>query len=385
MTERYYRIGQKYRDAGNKSDDDQFMRWVNLPKSGIPNSGGIRPVSHLAKPSFTKLPGVIILVTSHPTTDLHNPWDDLVDSRAGRIEYWGDAKAKHDGPDQPKGNQALRAVWDAALEQRFAELPPILHFVKPEKGWVQFSGLCVFEDLSLAWFEDRGKPVRNYRATLRILDAPKVAVEWLRQRRQESTIAKADELAPEAWRTYTSGGQPPYLKVWAARIRSKADQIPEPGTREAALLDELRKLDPFEFERVVVALFAQFSAIEHRIERTQNQNDRGFDFFGTFALPQPLQYEVPFRGEVKKYAASNAVNPKEVSRLVARLRRGEYGIYVTTSYFTKQAQDEVLEHEYPVALVDGGQVAAMMIEMGVVQGDSIRPSWLTSVLSVDRR
>ena len=37
----------------------------------------------------------------------------------------------------------------------------------------------------------------------------------------------------------------------------------------------------------------------------------------------------------------------DVSRLVARLQRGEYGIFVTTSYYTKAAQEEV--HRRPLA------------------------------------
>ena len=38
---------------------------------------------------------------------------------------------------------------------------------------------------------------------------------------------------------------------------------------------------------------------------------------------------------------------------MARLRRGEYGLFFTTSYYTKQAQEEVIEDGYPVKLFSG--------------------------------
>jgi hypothetical protein len=41
-------------------------------------------------------------------------------------------------------------------------------------------------------------------------------------------------------------------------------------------------------------------------------------------MPLPVGYEVPLRGEVKRW--TQGVGVGEVSRLVARLRRGEYGI-----------------------------------------------------------
>ena len=68
-----------------------------------------------------------------------------------------------------------------------------------------------------------------------------------------------------------------------------------------------------------------------------------------------------------------------MSRLVARLARGQYGIFVTTSYFTKQAQEEVLEDRYPATLVAGADLVRIMREMRVARGSEISPAWLHSV------
>ena len=82
-------------------------------------------------------------------------------------------------------------------------------------------------------------------------------------------------------------------------------------------------------------------------------------------LPPPLSYHVPLNGEVEQYRLTNSVGPKEVARLVARLQRGEHGVFVTTSYFTKQCQEEVFADRYPAELISGGQLVGMMAQLGM--------------------
>jgi restriction endonuclease Mrr len=58
---------------------------------------------------------------------------------------------------------------------------------------------------------------------------------------------------------------------------------------------------------------------------------------------------------------------------VARLRRGWIGVYVTTSYFSPRAQQEVIDDEYPLVLVHGRQLAEavrqIMFERGITNVD----------------
>ena len=70
-----------------------------------------------------------------------------------------------------------------------------------------------------------------------------------------------------------------------------------------------------------------------------------------------------------------------MSRLVARLRRGGYGVFVTTSYYTRQAQEEVLEDAYPVKLFAGADLVRIFRELKLISGDHIRQDWLAAVLS----
>ena len=48
-----YRIWHTFRDTGSSADlGDEFLRWINIPGSGIRNMGGIRPLkfTHLKLP-----------------------------------------------------------------------------------------------------------------------------------------------------------------------------------------------------------------------------------------------------------------------------------------------------------------------------------------------
>ena len=381
MNANSYRLGHEYRDTGSSSNpEDQFLGWLNMPGSGMRNMPGIRPFKFV---NLKRLPvhAFVVLVThersANPTA---NPWEDVVELHAGQIAYWGDAKfdAKR-RLDDFLGNRALRAAYDLVLDNRLEFAPPMLHFSKPRPGVVKFNGLCVFDKLELTWFEDRGHPVRNYRAHLTVLDCDEIAVDWLHRRATATSETALIGDGPDAWRHYQAG-RTERLKIWAPRVRKTEGQLPKEGSADDAILKQLVNLSPAVFEGAVVSLFEEIDVV-HSISQTRLTADGGFDFQGTFTLPPPLQYEIEFKGEVKRFARGSAVRPKDVSRLVARLGRGQYGLFVTTSFFTRQAQEEVLEDRYPTRLFGGADVVSMMRELRIARGREISKSWLSAVES----
>lgn len=374
-----YQVDRYYRDTGSTTNpQDQFLRWINITGSGIRNSGGVRPL----KFTSLRLPvsAYLVLVTDERSKgSVANPWEDLIDLPHGRIIYWGDAKYDekrnlHDFV----GNRALAAAFDQVLEDRGELIPPILHFSKPTRGSIRFNGLCVLDRLELTWFEDHGRAIRNYRAHLTILDEELIDLEWLHRRVSATTREQLASEGPPAWKRYQAG-YVDRLKIWAPQVRERESQIPPPSTDDAKVLSQLVAQTPTQFEASVVGLFRELDEVRHDITRTQPSKDGGFDFYGTFSFPAPLRYEIPFLGEAKKFGAASAVAPRHVSRLVARLSRGQYGIFVTTSYFTRQAQEEVLSDGYPTTLIAGGDVVRMMRELRIVRGAKISEAWLKTV------
>lgn len=376
-----YRLGHVYKDTASISaPGDQFLRWINIEGSGMRNSPGIRPLKFVNKISESGIPAYLILVTTDKKDIARNPWDDVIDYSTGKILYWGDAKYHEKKQHNDfEGNQCLEKIWHLILEKKMEWVPPILHFSKPEKGQVQFNGVCVLEKLELTWFAENSKPVRNYRCTLSILDVDAVSIEWLHDRAKATNIADFDSRGPKTWLDYKKGVVRK-LDVWSPKIRTAEQQLPPEGSNDAMVLQQLVNLTPDQFEIVTVALFKQLPDVTHTITKTRSTRDGGFDFFGRFTLPFPISYDIHFLGEAKKYARNTPISPRHVSRLVARLQRGQYGIFVTTSYYTKQAQEEVLQDGYPIKMFSGNDLIVFLKELNLIRGNKISQEWFQRIL-----
>lgn len=64
---------------------------------------------------------------------------------------------------------------------------------------------------------------------------------------------------------------------------------------------------------------------------------------------------------------------------MARLRRGWFGVFVTTGYFSRAAQEELIQDEYPVMLIDGRQVAESVRQMAISETSSSVRALLQSI------
>lgn len=309
-----YRVAHSYTDKGYPHlAGDEFSGWLAIDGRTMGMTGGIRPRSYLHQIG-TPLPAYIVLVTAHIAGDYPNPWDDVIDERAGVIRYWGDAKFASRGKtcDAFTGNRCLKRVYDELLIGDRSLLPPILHFSRPNSGRLVFTGLCALETMELTWFEDGGRPIRNYRYGFSILDEEFVCVDWLRSRTTATNKTALMNGAPLAWIDYVRG-RTRRRQLWKARVLSKQAQLPAVGSDNERILEQLINLAPKDFEAVIVALFREMKTVEHSITGTRYVNDSGFDFFGSFTMPLPVGYEVPLRGEVKRW--KQGVGVGEVSRL----------------------------------------------------------------------
>ena len=278
---------------------------------------------------------------------------------------------------QPQGNARFEATNNLRLADRLDELPPILHFSKRRSGYLTFNGLCALSDVRHAWFQDNGKPIKNLRILLSILDTETVPAEWLRRRVISDDVRSVDcRFAPGVWRK-AGKGKLERRQVWSSKVRSKQQQVPKAGTDDEKVLAEVSELSPSEFEALVVALIDKLPEIvpglQHRVTKTRRTGDHGIDFFGIFRLPYPIDYEIEFLGEAKRY--KTPITPDQVSRLVARLGRGQYGLYFTTSWYSEQTQREIEADRYPVRLFCGQDIVNILREGDCISGGRIRSEW----------
>ena len=95
-------------------------------------------------------------------------------------------------------------------------------------------------------------------------------------------------------------------------------------------------------------------------------------------MPYPIGYEIEYLGEAKRY--KTAITPDQVSRLVARLGRGQYGLYFTTSWYSEQTQKEIEVDRYPVRLFSGQDIVNFLRAGNCVSGGRIRSDWMQLAL-----
>ncbi|MFB7863550.1 restriction endonuclease [Streptomyces sp. NPDC056069] len=87
---------------------------------------------------------------------------------------------------------------------------------------------------------------------------------------------------------------------------------------------------------------------------TQRSGDGGADFVGRLDIGSGLAgTSLVVLGQAKCVRLDHVVSADQIARVVARLRRGWIGVYVTTGAYSVPAQTEMVEDQYPIVLVNG--------------------------------
>jgi hypothetical protein len=260
----------------------------------------------------------------------------------------------------------------------FAARPELVDGRRIEKGYLDFAGACVIERLEFVVQRDprTGKSFPNIAvdlAVIRLNEDDEVDWRWIDDRR-DPRLSAVDTLAnaPESWRTWVRRGRVaiPSLRrrVMSSRVLAKAEQLPPPGSAEEQTLDEVyRYFDgrkhAFELlaSRVAASVMDSRGGTYSEKWLTRSGGDGGMDFVGRLDVGQGVgSSPLVVLGQAKCISPESSISPDQVARLVARLRRGWVGIFVTTGTFSRQAQVEIVDDAYPVVLVAGGRLASVV-------------------------
>lgn len=68
--------------------------------------------------------------------------------------------------------------------------------------------------------------------------------------------------------------------------------------------------------------------------------------------------------EAKCYEPQNSNGVHLTSRLISRLKHRQFGYFVTTSFVSTQAYNEIIEDNHPVIIFAGRDIARILIEHG---------------------
>ena len=176
-------------------------------------------------------------------------------------------------------------------------------------------------------------------------------------------------------------------RVVSSRVKTAEEQLPIAGSAEEAALQRLYRFfdgRKHAFELLASQVTAQLLGGSGAIYRdgwlTKAGGDGGMDFVGRLDVGSAAS-NTPLivLGQAKCVTPTSSISPDQVARVVARLRRGWIGVFVTTGTFSRQAQIDVIDDQYPLVLVDGQALVEQVIRMAAADYDGNLDALLDAV------
>jgi len=393
-----FRSGVVYRYPSQRDGGSQFV-------DGLPNyffethlDGAAIPllekgISQIAPPrsraSEIAFPAILISSSPHSRGSEWNPWHDIFEPDLGYIRYFGDAK-KPGNPALAPGNKVLLeelARHTSGDPDVRTSASPLVFFERvPVEGRaygnLKFQGFGVIEKAELVTQFNPGLGYfTNYVFTFAVLslsDEDEVlSWDWINDRRSPELDNKAIlEKAPVSWRHWVKGGNQKLesfrRRAALAKVESVSSQRPSPGTREDKCLRDIYEFysrngrHRFELlaSRAVMSHINSYGGGYTEGWVTRGSGDGGVDFVGKVRLGSGFaSVDVVVLGQAKCEALDKPTNGVSLARTIARLKRGWIGAYVTTSYFSKQSQLEVIEDAYPLIKISGLTLATETLKL----------------------
>lgn len=337
----------------------------------------------------SRLPVLLLRSSPWKAGQDSTPWHDEFDLDHGHVRYYGDHKVTTLKPvGSTPGNDQLLSVWNlhasGRREDRVLASPILLFRANPtvidgrrrDKGFLEFCGVAIMERLEYIVQRDpsgRGT-FPNLVVDLNVIrldENDELDWRWIDDRRDETLSAEeALRHAPATWKSWVDRGKVelPRIRrrVLTSPVLGKAEQLPESGSVDEAILQQIHtafddRKHAFEWLASRVAEWVlRASGARYDVGwLTRAGGDGGMDFVGRLDVGNTgAKTPLVVLGQAKCIDPDTIISPDQVARVVARLRRGWIGVYVTTGTFSRRAQIEIQDDEYPIVLVPGRVLAA---------------------------
>lgn len=128
------------------------------------------------------------------------------------------------------------------------------------------------------------------------------------------------------------------------------------------ILDKVKSLDSFKFESFCRGLLNKMGFEIDTIKGVAKSGDGGIDGFG-YCLDNQSLKTTRVAVQCKKYS-DNPVGSPEINNLRGAIdtHRAEYGIFITTSYFSSEAIKSSREGGTPITLINGEELVDLMVK-----------------------
>ncbi len=344
---------------------------------------GINPIAAVFADNGPRVPAILIRSSPHKVGSQDTPWKDTFDVDNGHIHYFGDNKSPDSAGHESKGNEALIKAFQAhsALEKesRNSAIPLLFYrsvtVNSKKKGYIEFNGFGMIRNIQLItqYCLKTKRSFSNYQYDFIIFSMAEEGEtfdwNWISARRDSNlSLAETNQLAPKSWQRWLKYGEGALnssrRRVSRLHVLPSKDQQPPKGSEELALLKEIyafyhHKKSNFE---------ALASLVTEKIIKDNGGNyvtgwitdagrDGGADFYGRMDIGNGFgTAKIILLGQAKCESIGAPTGGNHIARTVARLKRGWIGSYVTTSYFSPDVQQEIIEDSYPILLVNGDKL-----------------------------
>jgi restriction system protein len=224
-------------------------------------------------------------------------------------------------------------------------------------GWAKThlkkAGLLVYPKRGCIKITDRGSTILENKPE-------KIDMKLLRQFDEYNefiTITSENESADETANEIESHTPEELIETAFQNIkRTLADEI----------LEKIRNVTPSFFEKLVVDLLVKMGyggSVKDAGKAIGKTNDEGID--GTIKEDK-LGLDIIYM-QAKRWKEGNVVGRPELHKFVGALagQGARKGIFITASKFTKEAVEYIPKNETKIILIDGVQLAELMIEYNV--------------------
>lgn len=357
----------------------------------VKNSGGFRPIGQWKNNFDVKY--VVLYSTKE---DIY--WQDILDEEIGMYIYYGDNQTAGRELHNTNlgGNIILRESFNYALSESLSDrikIPPFFLFEKTDSGDIKFSGLLVpgykaidsREWLTALWAKRReGGRFQNYKAIFTVLNtdtgsiinpnSSSIDLRWLEDLKNGKGYES--QYAPVSWKKYISAGTYTPLTVNIEKqIRDKNEQLPTSKSKINMLniIIDYFNDNPYLFEEFAILITTLSDANIINCQNTRPTKDGGRDGIGEYKILNNLSLglKTTFALEAKCYSISNSVGVKETSRLISRIKHREFGVFVTTSYVAKQAYEEIIEDNHPIAIISGVDIIDILFKNDITDANRL--------------
>ena len=384
-------------------------RWPTWP--GLVDAGrvqldhGIDSVARVKAHDGVRRPAILIASKPHRAGSDWTPWHDELNPEVGHVRYYGDNKASFGaGPLEPPGNKSVMAEFPlhrSPVRTERLKAAPLLFFESlvhdgRAKGFWQFIGFGVVERAQMTTQVDRqNRWFVNYVFDCALLDLAPEGLElpwnWIAARRDPTkALEESLLLAPESWRLWVDQGERVLDRVRQRVTRfqslSQGSQRPDAGTPAEdalqAVVAHYKQLGPYQgvgehrFEGLaseVVGSYLRESGQYHPGWITKRAGDGGIDFVSRLDLGVGVgALKLVVLGQAKCVSPSAPpTSGLDLARTVSRLDRGWVGAFVTTGFFSEQAQREVASDRFPLLMLSGRHVGEAVVKEAALRGDSV--------------